>query len=115
MNDRKKVILISSEKTLFDNGKYYCDNKDIKSIPEALSKYFELLLIVRITKIARILGSHEIKLNKIIGGSNILKFISIILKTFKEKNTNYLLISISPYTFIAYLFLFFLKRKFLYT
>ena len=111
MNDRKKVILISSEKTLFDNGKYYCDNKDIKSIPEALSKYFELLLIVRITKIARILGSHEIKLNKIIGGSNILKFISIILKTFKEKNTNYLLISISPYTFIAYLFLFFFKKK----
>ena len=111
MNDRKKVILISSEKTLFDNGKYYCDNKDIKSIPEALMKYFELLLIVRITKIARILGSHEIKLNKIIGGSNILKFISIILKTFKEKNTNYLLISISPYTFIAYLFLFFFKKK----
>ena len=50
MISNKKIILISNEKTSSDGEKFYCDNIDMKSIPEGLSKTFEILLIARIFK-----------------------------------------------------------------
>jgi len=108
MENKKKIILISNEKISLNNENYYCDNLDIKSIPEGLSKFFEILLIGRKKNAAR---SHQIKLNNVFIGSNLYKYISLILNTFKEKNVTYFLISITPYTFIAYLFLFFFRKK----
>ena len=108
MKSEKKIILISNEKISFNNENYYCDNIDMKSIPEGLSNFFKILLIGRETKIKR---SHQIKLNNVLIASNLFKYLSIILNTFKEKNVSYLLISITPYTFIGYLFLFFFRKK----
>ena len=81
----------------------------MKSIPEGFSKNFEVLNIGRKSKVKR---SHEINLNKNIIASNIIMFLFNIFKTFKNKDTKYLLISITPYTFFACLLLSIFKKKF---
>ena len=50
-------------------------------------------------------------LNKIKVASNIIQFIYFVLSTFKQKNTKYYIITISPYTFISFLFLFVFRKK----
>ena len=91
---------------------FYCDNIDIKSIPEGLNKNFEVSMIGRQSKVDR---SHKINLIKTRVASNIFMFLFFIFKTFKNKENKYLLISITPYTFFACLLLFICgKKKFVY-
>lgn len=108
MNSNKKLIIISNEKISTDNGKIYCDNIDMKSIPEGLSKNFEVLTIFKKSKIKRF---HQINIKKAKFANNIFTFLFSILKTLKYKEANYLLISITPHTFFAYLILFFFRKK----
>jgi len=108
MSDKKKLIIISNEKTSINNKEFYCDNIDMKSIPEGLNRNFEIKLIARKTNIKR---AHQIKINDIYVSSNIFKFLLNIFNTFKIKNKKYFIISITPYTFIAYLFLFIFGKK----
>ena len=37
MNQDKKLVIINNEKIFEKNNSFYCDNVDIKSIPEGLS------------------------------------------------------------------------------
>ena len=112
MNNKKKLIIISNEKTSINNNEFYCDNIDMKSIPEGLNSNFEIKLIARKTNIKR---SHQIKINDICISSNIFNFLLNIFNTFKIKNKKYFIISITPYTFVAYLFLIiFGKKVFIY-
>ena len=98
------VYIISNEKVFEDSGEYFCDNLDLKSIPEGLNKSFKINLIARKSKIQR---NHKINNIKITLGKNIFSFAYNILKTIKEKKqSKYFIISISPYTFIACLLLF---------
>lgn len=98
------VYIISNEKVFEDSEKYFCDNLDLKSIPEGLNKSFKINLIARKSKIQR---NHKINNIKITLGKNIFSFAYNILKTIKEKKqSKYFIISISPYTFIACLLLF---------
>ena len=108
MNSNKKLVIISNEKTSISKDGIYCDNIDMKSIPEGLSKNYEVLMIVRKSNIKR---SHQINLKKIKLANNIFKFLFNIFKTLKYKEVNYLLVSITPYTFFAYLLLFIFRRK----
>ena len=106
------LVIINNESVYNDNNLFFCDNIEIKSIPEGLSKNIEVSMISRKSNIKR---SHQINLSKIILASNIFTFLFNIFKTFKKKETNYLLISITPYTFFAYLLLFIFRKKvFLY-
>ncbi len=43
--------------------------------------------------------------------SNIIQFVYFVISTFKNKKTKYFIITISPYTFIAFLFLFLFRKK----
>ena len=86
----------------FQDEKYFCDNIDLKSSPEGLNKKFEVNLLGR--KSSRI-RAHEIKLKKIKIFSNIFSYLSEVIKSVKIENTKYLVISISPYTFLVCLFL----------
>ena len=107
-----RLVIISNESIFKDNGTFYCDNIDFKSIPEGLEKNLKVSLIARKSNIKR---SLQIKLEKIKISSSLLTFLSNIFKTFNEKGSNYLLVSITPYTFFAYLLLFiFRKRIFVY-
>jgi len=108
MAKNRKLLIISNEKVCLDKNKFYCDNIDMKSIPENLAKNFDITLILRKSKIER---SHLISLDKIKLSSNFLSFLFSIYKNFKDKNMNYLIISITPYTFLAYLLLFIFRKK----
>ena len=108
MNHDKKLIIINKEKIFEKNNNFYCDNVDLKTIPEGLNKNFKISVIARKSNIKKF---HQINLENIEIASNIFTFLFSIFKTFKEKDANYLLISITPHTFFAYLLLFIFKKK----
>ena len=108
MNQARKLVIISNEKISKDEDKFYCDNVDMKSIPEELSTNLNVSLIARKSNIRR---SHQTDLENIKISSNIITFLFNIFKTFKYEEVNYLLISITPYTFFSYLLLFIFRKK----
>ena len=108
MNLVNKLIIINNEKISKKDNKFYCENIDMKSIPEGLSENFEVFTILRKSKIDQ---AHLICLDKINIASNIFSFLHYIFNTFKYKKTCYLLISVTPYTFFAYLLLFIFRKK----
>ena len=105
---KKKLFIISNESVTLEDGKFYCDNIDLKSTPEGLNKKFEVNLFARRSNKKR---SHEIKIKKIKFFYNLFSYISSVINASKEKEAKYLIISISPYTFIISLFLKFLGKK----
>ena len=105
---KKKLFIFSNESIYLDNDKYYCDNLDIKSTPEGLNKKFEVNLFARKSSKKR---SHEIKIKKIKIFNNIFSYISSLIEASKKSDAKFLIISISPYTFIVSLFIKILGRK----
>ena len=105
---KKKLFILSNESIFSEEGKFYCDNIDLKSTPEGLNKKFEVNLFARKSRKKR---SHEIKLKKIKIFYNIFSYILSATRVAKEKDSKYLIISISPYTFIVSLLLKFLGKK----
>ena len=99
---KKKLFIFSNESIYYQDEKFYCDNIDIKSTPEGLNKKFEINLLGRKSLKKR---AHEIKIKKIKIFSNIFSFISEVIKSTKIEDAKYLIISISPYTFIISIFL----------
>ena len=107
-----QLVIINNEKVCSKDNCFYCDNVDMKSLPEGLNNDFKVSMIVRKSATNR---SHKINLDRIILSSNIISFLINIFKTFKKKDTKYLLISITPYTFFSYFLLFIFRKKvFLY-
>ena len=85
----KKLFIISNE-SIFENGnKYFCDNLDLKSTPEGLSKKFEVNIIGRRSKKDRF---HEIKVKNIKISNSIFSFIARIVDSTKTKDQKYLII-----------------------
>jgi len=108
----EKIYIISNEIFYFDGENYFCDNIDLKSIPEELKNFSEVRLIARATENIR---SKKVNLNNIKISKNIFTYLIEIFKSLKSKNSKYLIISISPYTFIASLILkIFFKKHFIY-
>ena len=99
---KKKLFIFSNESIYTSNDKFYCDNLDLKTTPEGLNKKFEVNLLGRKSSRKR---AHEIKLKKIKIFSNIFTYLSEVIKSTKIENAKYLIISISPYTFLICLFL----------
>jgi len=105
----KDLVIVANEKISKINHNYSCDNIDIKSVPEGLNRNLKVLLIARNSKTER---SNQINIKDILTSSNIIFFLLNIFKTFKNKKTNYLIISISPYTFFASLLLYLFRKNF---
>mgnify|MGYP001494552419 CR=1 FL=1 len=99
---KKKLFIFTNESIFLQDEKFLCDNIDLKSSPEGLNKKFEVNLFGRKSSKKR---AHEIKLKKIKIFSNIFTYLSEVIKSTKIENTKYLIISISPYTFLICLFL----------
>ena len=49
----KKLFIISNESIYSENNNYFCDNIDLKTLPEGLNKNFQVNLIGRKSKINR--------------------------------------------------------------
>jgi len=109
---KKSLVIINNEKCIKINDKIFCQNIEMKTMPEALNSHFNVRLILRKSKVIPI---HEIELNNTSLSSNIFGFIFSILKEFNNNNSKYLIVAITPYTFVAYLLLALTKKKiFLY-
>ena len=94
----RKLFIISNESIFGSENKYFCDNLDIKSTPEGLSSSFEVNIIARKSKKLR---SHQINVNKINLTESIFSFLKKIIQNLNNEESKYLIISISPYTFLA--------------
>ena len=105
---KKKLFIFSNESISVENGKFYCDNLDLKSTPEGLNKKFEVNLLGRKSIKKR---SHEIKIKRTKVFNNILSYLSEVKNSSKNKDSKFLIISISPYTFLISIFLKILGRK----
>mgnify|MGYP001208307927 CR=1 FL=1 len=105
--NKENLVILNNEKIFKDEKNFYCDNLDLKVVPEGLNNYFNVKFIVR--KSAK-KGGQKVKLQNIETASNIFLFIFYILRSFKN-NSKFLIISITPYTFLAYIFLFIFRKK----
>ena len=79
---KNPVIIINNEKVFKDGDNHYCDNLDMKVLPEGLNANHEVEFIVRSSKVK---GSQPLNLRSIKVASNIFKFIYFIINTFKKK------------------------------
>ena len=104
----KNLIIINNEKIFKENNNFYCDNLDLKILPEELNEYHEVQYIVRNSNKK---GGQKINLENIKVASNIIKFIYFIFKTLKITNVSYFLVCITPYTFLSFLILFLFRKK----
>ena len=104
---KENLVILNNEKIFEENGNFYCENLDLKVVPEGLNNYFDVSFIVRSSKKK---GGQKINLNKIFISNNIFLFLYNIFKTFKI-SSKYLIISITPYTFIACIFLYLFRKK----
>ena len=105
---KKKLFIFSNESISVEDNKFYCDNLDLKSTPEGLNKKFEVNLLGRKSIKKR---SHEIKIKRIKVFGNIFSYLSEVIKASKNKDSKFLIISISPYTFLISLFIKILGQK----
>ena len=90
---KQKLFIISNESIYANNNKFFCDNIDLKSIPEGLSNYANINLIARYSKKIR---SKKIYIKKISTFKNIFTYLISIFKSFEDKCSIYLIISLSP-------------------
>tara|TARA_B100001248_G_scaffold245226_1_gene214893 strand:- start:1298 stop:2320 length:1023 start_codon:yes stop_codon:yes gene_type:complete len=99
---KKKLFIFTNESISLQDENYHCDNIDLKSSPEGLNKKFEVNLFGRRSSKNR---AHAIKLKKIKIFSNIFSYLTEVIRSTKIDNVKFLIISISPYTFLICLFL----------
>jgi len=104
----EKLFIISNESIFNYEENFFCDNIDLKSTPEGLSTKFEVNLIGRKSKKIR---SHRINIKNINTYRNISSYLLAVFRSLKEENSRYLIISISPYTFMVCILIKFLKKK----
>jgi len=104
----EKLFIISNENIFNYEGSFFCDNIDLKSTPEGLSSKFKISIIGRVSKKIR---SHKINIKNIKIYGNIFSYIFGILSSVREQEAKYLIISISPFTFIACILIKLFKKK----
>jgi glycosyltransferase involved in cell wall biosynthesis len=109
----KKLNIIMNEKIYNDQFFFYSENIDCKSIVEGLKEKFNIKLFARKTNLKK---NNKLKFDNINLSNNIFSYLlKIILSLKKKSDSIYLIISITPYTFFAYLILFFFSKNiFLY-
>ena len=95
---KNTLYLISNEKIFQNNEMFFCDNLDMKSTPEGLNKHFNVKVIARKSKVSR---SQKINLKTVKTFSNIFSYIFEVFKLPKQKESKFLIISLTPFTFLA--------------
>lgn len=109
---KKNLVIINNEKCSIKENDLYCENLEIKSLNENLKNKYNIKFLLRkgnITPVYKIDKSNT----KI--GSNILFLTRNLIISMIKDRANYLIISVTPYTFLSFLLLFLFKKKiFLY-
>ena len=84
---KKKLFIFTNESIFLQDGNFFCDNIDLKSSPEGLNKKFEVNLFGRKSSKKR---AHEIKLKKLKIFSNILSYLSEVIRSTKVEDAKFL-------------------------
>ena len=108
MENKKNLYIISNEKISKINGEYFCDNLDMKSTSEGLDQEYDVHIIARYSKTDR---SHRIKIKNIKISKTLPDFLKNVCNFNKLKKNKFLIISITPYTFLANVILRLLGNK----
>jgi glycosyltransferase involved in cell wall biosynthesis len=105
----ENLYIISNERMSKNNNIFYSENIDFKTIVEGLSDFFNLTLVVRESfKKENFIINH----NNIFLAKNCFSYLLKIIFSFNRiKKNKYLFVSISPYSFLAYLFIFLFASK----
>jgi glycosyltransferase involved in cell wall biosynthesis len=105
----KNLYIIGNEKISQNNNTFYSANIDFKTIVEGLSNFFNLILVARkSSKKENFVINHN---NIFLAGNYFSYLYKILLSLRSIRNNKYLIVSISPYSFLAYLFLFLFTNK----
>lgn len=104
----KDLIIINNERVFVEDNNFYCENLNLKILTEELNNFYKVQYIARKSKKKKF---QKINLENIKIAPNIIKFIYFLFKSFKISKANYLLVSITPYTFISFLFLTLFRKK----
>jgi glycosyltransferase involved in cell wall biosynthesis len=105
----QELFIISNEKISSDKDYFLSANVDFKTIIEGLKSFFNIVLIARRSTKKE---NFIIHFKKIFLASNIFSYLlKIILSLRNVDNKKYLIVSISPYSFLAYLILFLFTNK----
>lgn len=108
---KKSLVIINNEKCKKVGSNFFCENIEISTLSKSLSNFFNVSLFVRKGNIHPV---HKISLKNIYICKNLF-FFFLLFKNLLNKNTNFLIISITPFTLVSYFFLmFFTNRIFLY-
>ena len=104
----KNLNIISNEKVYFDKNNYFSENIDGSTLVDELSKYFKVKFFCRFTtdKKKNLILEKNIYLS-----NNVFDFIKNIILNGNYNNSYNLIISITPYTFLAFFFINFLFKK----
>ena len=106
----KKLIILCNEKVFKESNRedYSCLNADLQILPDGLNKFYDVECIFRKLRKS---GNHKYDLKKIKISGNIFSFIFNLFKTFRFKESKYLIITITPYTFLSFIILFLFKKN----
>ena len=108
---KKSLVIINNEKCKKVGSNFFCENIEISTLSKSLSNFFNVSLFVRKGNIHPV---HKISLKNIYICKNLFSFF-LLFKNLLNKKTNFLIISITPFTLVSYFFLmFFTNRIFLY-
>ena len=108
----KKLIIISNEKVSVSSiNNFKSTNLDLKILPDELSFKYDVKCIFRRSKEEQ---NHSYNLKNIKTESNILFFLWQVFKSIFNRDNRYLIVAISPYTFLSFLILFLFRKKNIY-
>ena len=105
----EKLFIIGNEKINYCKNLYFSANLDFKTIVEGLNFFFDITLLARKSQKKE---TFAINHRQIILSGNIISYLLNIISILKKfKNSKYFIVSITPYTFFAYIILFFFSNK----
>ncbi len=105
---KKNLVIINNEKCIEKNNEFYCENIEIKSLFENLKSKYNVKLLLRKAKISTVYKLDKSK-TKISG--NIFSFTKNLIQSSLKDDANYLIVSVTPYTFYSFLILLIFRKK----
>ena len=105
-----KINLVTNEKLFLKEDSFYCNNIEIKNLTDELNKITETKLFGRLTKNNKF---HKIICKTVLNKNDIFSYLFSIYKEANLKNSIFLVVSLTPYTFLSVILLKILKKNFL--
>ena len=105
-----RLYIFGNEKIQKRGSQYFSANVDFKTIIQGLSKNFKTYLIARLSSKKENFRIED--KGRIVACSTFISYIFQIILSLKNfKRHKYLIISITPFTFFAYIVIFFFTNK----